>query len=239
MVRRKVVEMWNEHAEGSPALLAAEMLSRLDPELEVVSSTDGPGRGIVALRDARTGEVADFDFQDLVEGSLRFRSAGGEDVSMDLRADESGGSLVIDADGERVSFELERGAGGATLLIRSSEDEIRLGSGGEALEPPRWLPTAASRPTRPRHVYSARSDEGVLGAVAWESAMAPGAVVESYRRALEGEGFEIVRQSARKNGSDVQASLWARDLDGERHAFVVAALEEGATAVLLGYGERR
>jgi hypothetical protein len=235
MVRRKVAELWHENGQASPALMAAEMLSRLDPELEVVS--DGLDQGVVALRDARSGEVADFDFQDLVEGSLRFRGAQGEDVSVDLRGDQAGGSLVIEADGERVSFELVRGAVGGTLVIRSSEDEIRLGSGVEALEPPAWLPAEGSRPERPRHVYSARSAEGVLGAVAWETELAPGAVVEAYRRALEDAGFDIVRQSARQRGREVQASLWARDVDGERHAFVVAALEDGATAVLLGYGE--
>jgi hypothetical protein len=233
-VRTKVSQAI-ERFEANPALTAAHMLARLDPQLRVLEEVAEGSQ--VALRDARTGEVARFDFQDLVEGSLRIRGGDGEDVSIDLRGDESGGSLVIDADGERLRVDLQRKADGATLVIDGPEGQMRLGSGAEALEPPAWLPRLGGRPARPRQVYSARSADGMLGAVAWEAEAAPGAIVEAYRRALEADGFEMVRQSASERGRDRQASLWARDRDGGRHAFVVAAVENDATAVLLGYGE--
>jgi hypothetical protein len=93
-------------------------------------------------------------------------------------------------------------------------------------------------------VFSARSGERGLGAVAWTVDLHPEAVVESYTEALLAEGFElraegVHRDEAGPNG-DAGATVWAVSPAGDRHVFVVAALDgDRRTSVLLGYASRR
>jgi hypothetical protein len=133
---------------------------------------------------------------------------------------------------------------GSRLRVSARGGEIRLGSGDFAVPPPPWVPAAASRPEQPRQVFSARSGERGLGAVAWTVDLHPEAVVESYTEALLAEGFElraegVHRDEAGRNG-DAGATVWAVSPEGDRHVFVVAALDgERRTSVLLGYASRR
>lgn len=225
-------EAWN----ASPAVTVADMLARLDPALE---SLDPAGANDVAtLRDARSGETASFDFQDLVRGDLRIQDRDGRDVSVRLRGDENGGSLVVNADGERVSFDLVRQGDGAHLVIRSSDgDVVRLGAGdgAETVDVPAWLPRTGSMPSAPRPVFSARSGDGAAGAVTWKTSDDPRTIVASWSRELRDRGFEVVRQSASRNGRGDQASVWASDEDQGRSAFLVAAREDGETNVVAGF----
>lgn len=238
VVRDKVADVV-ERLEADPALVAAEMLQRLDPELQVVVPAEGTG-DLAAVRDRRTGALAAFDFRDLVEGSFRFQEADGSDVRIRLQGDASGGFLDIEADGERVTMDLARTDDGGSLVIRSPDGELHLGAGDEAMTPPDWVPAVAGRPEHPRQIYSARSSEGMLGAVGWESDASPTEVVEAFREALAAQGFSAraeatVRIRSERGGN--QATLWAENADGNRHLFVVASYEDGRTAVLLGFGD--
>jgi hypothetical protein len=234
MVKGRVEEVLASTRE-SPAMMAARMLSRIDPELQVLG--DQGREGAAALRDLRSGRVSSFHLQDLVEGSLRIATAEGQ-VSIDLRGNEEGGTLVVETPEGRTTAELSTGEEGGTLVIRSPEGEIQLGAGSEARPLPGWLPTDGM-PTEVQHIYSAATGDNQAGAIAWQGERRPERILDEYAERFEDMGFEVVTQSWSERGDQLQGSLWAEDRDSGRSAFVVAAREDGGTSVLLGYGQRR
>jgi hypothetical protein len=240
MAVRSEVEQVVEQVKAGPADEVGRMLSRLDPALEVVEPRSvgaDVGAEAVALRDTRTGAVSTFDVQDLVEGHLRIRTDRGE-ATVDLRGGEDGGTLEIQGpEGEEFRAELVRNGDDARLVIRSEGEEVHLGAGAEAGPLPGWLPRVAGMPDSPRHIYSAHSSDGRLGAVGWSSDDPPDVVLEAVRDRLEDRGFHVFRQTVRNRSHETEISLWAEDEGSGRTAFVVASRARGATSVVLGYGE--
>jgi hypothetical protein len=232
-VRHRVADL-SQRWEEDPAQVAAAVLARFDPEIQVLNA--GPD-GEWQLRDPVSGEPAPSEFQNLVDGSLTIHGSDG-DVTVDLRGGKEGGSLVIDSPDGQVRIDLNRTERGGELVIQSPEGEARFGAGPAAEAFPSWFPREGSMPTEPRHVYSARSDEGALGAVAWKTDRSADEVMAFYAERLEELGFESADQRYRDEGGERQSSLWAKDGEG-RVAFVVVAEANGRTSVLLGYGEQR
>lgn len=135
-------------------------------------------------------------------------------------------------------------AEGTRLRIRANGRELLLGSGDHAVPPPSWLPAVGERPENARQVFSARSEAGALGAVAWKVDGSPESVVDAFRQALESEGFELRAEGTHAEGEgdrrESGATVWGETADGDRHVFVVAGREAGGqTSVLLGYADRR
>ena len=114
-----------------------------------------------------------------------------------------------------------------------------LALGAEADQMPRWVPRPTGIPASPERVYSLASEGEFVGAVAWDSDQSPEAILDFYRDALEGDGYDF-RASHRLRDEQVsQQSLWARNEDRGRVVFVVTHRDQGDTKVLLGYGEAR
>ena len=113
MVKGRVEEFMSASRE-SPALVAARMLSRIDPALQVMG--DQGREGAAAVRDLRTGRVSSFFLQDLIEGSLRVNTEEGQ-LSIDLRGNEEGGTLVVETPEGRTTAELRREGDGGTLVV--------------------------------------------------------------------------------------------------------------------------
>jgi hypothetical protein len=184
-------------------------------------------QGQVRLNLSRT-EDGDFLTVDSNDGQVRF----------DLIRTDEGGYLTIDSDEGQIRFDLVRGEGGGELRIRSDDGTLRFALGTEADEMPRWVPRPDGTPASPERVYSLASDEGFLGAVAWETDRSPEAVMDFYQNVLQDQGYDF-RASHRLHGDHVsQQSLWARNEDSGRIVFVVTHQDQGDTRVLLGYGEK-
>jgi hypothetical protein len=170
-------------------------------------------------------------------GFLTVDSNDGQ-VRFDLIRTDEGGYLTIDSDEGQIRFDLVRGEGGGELRIRSDDGTLRFALGTEADEMPRWVPRPDGTPASPERVYSLASDEGFLGAVAWETDRSPEAVMDFYQNVLQDQGYDF-RASHRLHGDHVsQQSLWARNEDSGRIVFVVTHQDQGDTRVLLGYGEK-
>ena len=92
-VRNRVEEFVSESRE-SPAVVAARMLSRIDPEFDLSSDQARDGDG--PLQNLRDAPLSSFNVQDLVEGSLYACARIKGNVSIDLRGDERGGTLVVE-----------------------------------------------------------------------------------------------------------------------------------------------
>jgi hypothetical protein len=190
----------------------------------VIDSDDGQIRF-----DLRKTEDGGFLAIDSDEGQVRF----------DLIKSDGGGSLVINSEDGQVRFDVQGGDSGGTMVIRTDDATLRFGAGDEAEAMPEWVRRIDGMPADPQRVYSLTSNQGFMGAVAWEENATPTEVLAFYREWLQGEGFELrAEHRQREEGSD-QASLWARNEEAGRVVFLVAGLDEGMTEILLGYGERQ
>lgn len=186
--------------------------------------------------DSEDGQVR-FDLMKTDDGGyLTIDSEDGQ-VRFDLIKGDDGGSLVINSDEGEVRFDVRGGEDGGSLMIRTPEESFRFGAGNEADAMPRWVPRAQWMPRDPQRVYSLESEEGSLGAVAWQGEVSAEEILGFYKSWLEGEGYELRSEHRLREEGRHKGSLWARnDADG-RVLFVATEQMDGETKILLGYGQ--
>lgn len=210
----------------------AGALANIEPE---VLAAD-PEAGRLLLRNLQSAELDGADLEDIIEGSLRIRTAEG-DVTADLRGSEEGGELVVRSPDGEARLELARSERGGVLTLQADGETVRFGAGDAADGAPSWVPRVPSMPERPEQVMSASSGRGFFGAVTWEADDAPEAVVDAVRERLEDGGYSLRAEHSLRGRDGRSASVVGRDDDAGRMVFLVAAREDGATRVVLGYGE--
>jgi hypothetical protein len=215
-------------------VLAADLLTRLRPRLEKLMGD--PEAGVALLKDLGSSDYPEEALRDVLEGSLRIRTEEGE-VKADLWTGEDGGSLVIESPEGEVRIDLVKEDGGGELVIRSEEKTVRFGAGTGAAGLPGWVPRVRGMPGDPKHLFSAVSDEGGLGAVSWDTDRSPTAVLDFYRRELEDAGYEIREEHSAWHRGDVEGGFWAENKEARRLVFIAVSEGDGATKVILGYGE--
>jgi len=217
-------------------VFASNLLSRLQPRLERL--VGDPEAGLAFLQDIGSGDYSEKALREVLEGSLRIRTEDGE-LTADLWRGEDGGSLVIDSPDGEVQIDLVKVDGGGELVIRTEERVVRFGAGTAAEGLPGWVPRVRWMPEHPKHLFSALSDEGGLGAVSWETNRLPQAVLDFYRHELEDAGYRIREEHSARQHGEVEGGFWAENEADDRIVFIAASNEDGVTKVILGYGEER
>jgi hypothetical protein len=233
-LREVVSELKRNFGDDAP-LFAANLLSRLEPRLGRIMGN--PAIGMALLEDIGSSVGSEKALRDILEGSLSIRTEDGE-LTADLWRGEDGGSLVIETpDGEELTIDLVRADGGGSLIIRSDESVMELGAGSEAQGLPTWVPAAKWMPDTPKPLFSMMSEEGVLGAVSWETGESPEGVLDFYREVLADEGYSLREEHSSRHRGEVEGGFWAENEAEDRVVFVATSEEDGVTKVLLGYGE--
>lgn len=207
---------------GDGGKVSMDLIRGEDGGALVINSDDGQVRF-----DLRKTEDGGFLAIDSDEGQVRF----------DLIKRDGGGSLVINSDDGQVSFDVMGGENGGSMVITTDDATLRFGAGDEAEAMPGWVRRVDGMPADPQRVYSLTSEEGFMGAVAWQGNGSPQEVLSFYREWLEGEGYDLRSEHRLREEGNDQGSLWARNEEAGRVVFLVAGLEEGMTKILLGYGE--
>ena len=186
--------------------------------------------------DTEDGHVR-FDLKKTDDGGFLAIDSDEGQVRFDLIKRDGGGSLVINSEDGQMTFDVTGGDNGGTMVIRTDDATLRFGAGDEADAMPGWVRRMDGMPADPQRVYSLTSEEGFMGAVAWEGEWAPSDVLSFYREWLEGAGYELRAEHRLHEEGNDQSSLWARNETDGRVVFLVAGLDEGMTKLLLGYGE--
>jgi uncharacterized protein YneF (UPF0154 family) len=101
--------------EANPAKVAAEMIVKLNPELEIVKSDESAGT--ITIREKKTGKVATFNYEAIKEGKLVFETEEG-----------------------KVEINAQRNEGEGGVTVTSDEGEVRLGASLSAADLPAWVP---------------------------------------------------------------------------------------------------
>jgi hypothetical protein len=99
----------------NPAVAMTRLMTAVNPNLELVKIDEG--RGVVTVRDRKTGKVVSMNFDDIRNGHFKVREDGKDEV--DFQASGSGDS--------------------GSLNIKSGNDTVSIGSGSGAALPP-WIP---------------------------------------------------------------------------------------------------
>ncbi len=196
--------------EGNPALSAARLIVRLNPELEEVSTDEE--KGTMTVRNTKTGEEITVNFEDIQDGRLSF-SKGDQQVTIDASGSEENGSISITGDE-------------GSLVISS-------GNTGSA-EIPDWVPMYPE--TEPGSRHSMQSDESRSGGFEIETGDGVAALIEFYRSTLEAEGFSVSVTTF--SGDEGEGGMInGADEGTQRTVVVIVSQENGVGKAVVSYNQ--
>lgn len=206
------VKGFAEDVENDPdaaAVKAVELMMKMNPEVEVVSSD--PSAGTITLREKKSGKVVTFNAEDLREGRFSF-----------------------EADGEKVNFDVDETEGDEPGSFSISSSEGKVVFGGDEAAIPGWVPrypggTASAFSTVDTQdersgTFSIRTDDDAM------------AVLEELERTLEADGFEVRKTTIDSDGSP-SGNLTASK--GSRTVNVTIGRQQGETQGLVAYSEKK
>lgn len=180
--------------EKNPTKAAAELVVRMNPDLEMVDSDEEDGT--ITVREKSSGKVVTLNYDEIEEGRISFESEEG-----------------------RVEITGQAQGGEAAMTITTEEGETRIGGGGEV---PDWIPAHPATTTR-RSVLHSAGPNGETGQASFTVDADAADVAAFYKRELEGAGYTVsVTEysnddgsfsvvSGRKDGGSVIASVNARE----------------------------
>jgi len=174
---KKIKEVSGDFQEN-PAKAAAELVVKMNPDLELVESNEDEGS--ITVRQKSSGETATFDYSQIQKGKLAFE-AGGEELSVDVTGGEDAG----------------------VFSIKTDEGETRIGAFAGAEELPDWIPLYPGA-SEPKTTYAASTADAVSGLVSITTDDDVDSVLEFYRSELEAAGYEV-RVSTLSGGDSGQA----------------------------------
>jgi len=148
--------------EDNPTKSAAEMIVRMNPDLEMVDADEDAET--ITIREKSSGKVITFNYEDIKNGRVSFESEDGR----------------VEIDGSP-----EGGEGGVT--IQTGEGETRIGGGGEI---PDWVPAHPATTSR-KSLLRSRGPTGDTGQALFTVDAAADEVAAFYQDALEKAGYEV------------------------------------------------
>lgn len=201
---------WVEKAEQNPALAAAEMVVRLNPDLSLVSKDEEAGT--MTVRDKKSGETVTLSFDEIAEGRFSFEKDG-ERTEIRMGQESDGGGLRIEGpDGQQVVFGM-------------SADREKL---------PGWVPVYPGASFEGQGIVTA--GDSTQGTFAQQTTDPRDEVVAFYRARFEEIGLSI--QTVTSEGAGSGDATWLTGtVEGRSLSVHVGATEEGRTAVQVTFAE--
>jgi hypothetical protein len=207
---RQVAEDFD--VEGNPALAAARMIVRLNPELEEVDVDEE--EGTITVRNTDTGEEITVDFEDLDQGRISWKTGDQE--------------VTIDASG---------GEGEEVISVTGDEGEWKLSTGGTgAGDVPDWVPVYPETEPVASHVFE--GSEGVRGTCQLETDDGAAQVIDFYQDRLQQAGYEVTVNRFSSTDGDEGGVVNAEHGASGRAVVVMVGTEDGRTTASVSYSEQ-
>lgn len=155
--------------EKKPELAFIKMALTNNPDAELVSIDED--RGIVQVRDKKTGKVITMNFEDIRKGRLSFSDETGQKVSIEAKGEGDQGSVEV----------------------KTNEGTARFGAG--AVKLPAWIPAYAGATLQG---FSTTEAQGSSGAFSFSTGDSAEKVTAFYEGELKKAGFtvEVTRHPA-------------------------------------------
>jgi hypothetical protein len=150
-----------ELIQKHPELAVVKMMVAANPDAELVSIDES--RGIVTVRDKKTGKTVTMNFEDIKRGKMSFESEG-KKVEMEGHGEGDTGSFTVKTD----------------------EGTAKFGAG--AVKMPAWLPAYGGVSVQG---FSSQTAGGSAGTFSFKASDAFDKVVEFYKDALQKAGFTV------------------------------------------------
>jgi hypothetical protein len=199
------VKGYAQIAKKNPAMAAAKMMVTFNPDVEIVAEDDD--RGIITIRNKKTGEEITMNAEDIKAGKLKFKTDKGEEVTFEGHGEEGKGRFSV----------------------KSEKGEMTFGAGKMQALPP-WVPAYPG--VTPLMSVSKSSAEGIYGSYSFQTSDAAAKVLDFYEGDLKGSGFAVER-SAASGGVMGLGSLTAKRDRGKREVNVsVIPGDNGATVTV-------
>ncbi len=204
----KKVKDFAKDAERNPAVAAAEMAVRFNPEIEVVDKDYD--RGTITIRNKKTGEVLTMDAEDVKDGRIRFRNEKGEEVTFEGKGEGKDGQFKIS----------------------TKDGEATFGTGAEA-SLPSWLAEYPGAETQ--GAYSGSDAGSVAGGYTFQTADSVQEVMDFYKDRLEGEGLKVTTSTFQQDGRTAGGSIVGQGSGGRETHIGAMRGDDGRTAVTVTY----
>ncbi len=152
----------------NPAVAAVKLAVAMNPDAEIVKLDEN--RGVITVRDKKTGKVVTMNFEDVRRGKLSFE-------------DETGSKVSIEGQGEAIK-------------VQSNEGTATLGAGPVKL--PEWL--AAYPGSTPQGSFTAQGATGSAATFHFTTQDSPAQVMDFYAGALKKAGLSVETTQHDKGG---------------------------------------
>jgi hypothetical protein len=182
---------------------AAEMLIKMNPDLELVESDRDAGT--ITIREKDSGEVITVNYEDIEKGQLTFETDEGE-MTFSASEDSEEGLFTVTTDGEE------------TVRIGSSDME----------GVPDWVPVFPDAATT--GTYSATTPDGVGGSFQLTSAESAEDVLAYYVEQLEDGGWSV--QKTEYSGPDGKGGQVIASMEDRTLMVILSTTEEGTQAMV-------
>lgn len=167
-----------DEASENPAMSAAEMVVRLNPNLELVEKDEAAGT--LTIYDKQQEKRVTLDLDDVMEGKFGVETDDGETMNFDIGQNEDGsfGATVTDESGE-------------VSKIAIGAEGVRVGQGSGEL--PGWLPRY--KDAEMSSPFSITGADSVRGTAIFSTPDAVVDVADAMTRDLEDRDFSVERAS--------------------------------------------
>ncbi len=214
-----------EDFEQDPVRAAAELMVKMNPEVELVSVDDAAKT--MTIREKSSGQEVSLDWSQISRGEFRFE-ADGQEMTLDASAAERGGTLKIQADGQEITIDATPTETGGVLTIQdgSGETQATLNAGGAPDDGLDWFPRYPGASELAVN-YTTRTAEARNDFFTFTTGDTVEQVLEYYDKTLKQRSFEVSRSTFTTDGQTGGTILaWTAD---QAHTFTLVVGREGET----------
>ena len=197
-----------ELMQRNPGLAMTKLLAAVNPDIEVLRVDEG--RGLITVRDKKTGKTTTVDFEDVKQGRIRFTDENGQAMTLESKGDGNAGSLSL----------------------KSSDGSVEMGAGAD-VKVPSWIPVYPGAQVEGK--YHQQNPDGEAGAFGYSTKTASKDMVEFYRRGLEAAGLKVAAQVGDSTGGVISAE----DGTKSRTVTAIVSPEGDGTSVVITYAIKK
>lgn len=196
----------------NPTLAAAEMVIRLNPELEVVD-TDREA-GTLTVREKATGKTMTMNAKDIEEGRISFETEEGT-FSVDSSSEEGGTVKMTGKDGEETT--IEAGSGAPKNL-------------------PAWVPLYPGGTVE--GTFDSTGPDGRNVSFTVNTSDTPEEVLSFYEAKLEEAGLTVEKSTYQSEGQ-TGGTLIGTSQDEKQTVQLIVSSDQGETSVVVSFTETK
>jgi hypothetical protein len=199
--------------EDNPAMAAATLVIKMNPELELVESD--AEKNTLTVKNKKTGEVVTLNAEDIKNGKLTVTTKDGT-TTFDGNQTEDGGTMTVTND-----------KGETTTLVGGGEAPKNL---------PTWVPTYPGGTTTGS--FDATSNNERTAAFSVTTSDSVDDVIAFYEGKLKEAGLEVQKNTYEANGQK-GGSVTGTSSDQKRTVSVLLGTDEKGTQATVTFAEKQ